>query len=70
MASSDLAMASLERFPTPAPFVFGGSFSDYLCGGSKFRRFSTLVSLGDAVRSLDDSTNAMSEDPLVEDKAC
>jgi len=34
-----------EMLPTPAPFVFGGSFSDYLKEGNKFARFSTLTSL-------------------------
>jgi hypothetical protein len=44
----------LERLPAPAPFVFGGSFSDYLKGDSKFRRFSTLASLAKAAKHGDD----------------
>jgi hypothetical protein len=43
-----------ETLPTPAPFVFGGTFSDYLKEGHKFRRFSTLASLAKATHDVDD----------------
>jgi hypothetical protein len=40
---------------TPAPFVFGGSFTDYKKEGRKFRRFTTLSSLAKAASTVDTS---------------
>jgi hypothetical protein len=47
---------------TPAPFVFGGSFSDYKKEGRKFARFSTLSSLAKAANSVDTSDAASTVD--------
>jgi len=51
-----------EMLPTPAPFVFGGSFSDYLKEGNKFARFSTLTSLAQASINLE-TVGELAEDP-------
>lgn len=41
-----------EMLPTPAPFVFGGSFSDFKKEGRKFTRFATLKCLAHASSSV------------------
>jgi len=41
-------MVKCDMLETPAPFVFGGSFSDFKNEGLKFGRFSTLSSLAKA----------------------
>jgi len=44
-----------EMLPIPAPFVFGGSFSDYQKQGSKFSRFETLRSFTRTSPNLEDT---------------
>jgi uncharacterized membrane protein YgcG len=52
-------MMKCGTLETPAPFVFGGSFSDFKKEGRKFRRFTTLSSLAkaaDIVGTVDEPT--------------
>lgn len=51
-----------EMLATPAPFVFGGNFSDYVKEGRKFRRFSTLASLARAACNDKDDTPTRDDD--------
>lgn len=41
----------LEALATPAPFVYGGTFSDYVKEKKKFTRFSTLARFSQVVES-------------------
>jgi len=54
-----------EMLPTPAPFVFGGSFSDYMKQGTKFQRFATLTSLAGASNGIN-VPQAVTEEKCVE----
>lgn len=56
----------LEMSLAPAPFVYGGSFSDYVKERHKFRRFSTLTSLARAMH--DECEDSGDDSPVREDE--